>query len=167
MNKILTHKEISDEAERLRGDDKRIVFTNGCFDILHAGHVKYLAAARGEGDVLVVGLNSDKSVKLIKDERRPVINQTQRAEVLSALSCVDFITLFDEPDPSELIRNIRPDVLVKGGDWAEKDIVGADFVKQNGGKVIRVSLVPDVSTSIIIKRITELYGQPDFRNNSK
>ena len=158
MGKLLTNSEIICEASRLKKSGKSIVFTNGCFDILHAGHVRYLAAARAEGDVLVVGLNSDKSVKLIKDEKRPVVTQTQRAEVLSALSSVDFVTLFDEPDPSKLIQDVRPDVLVKGGDWAEKDIIGADFVRANGGKVVRVSLVPDISTSLIIKRIVELYS---------
>ncbi len=158
MNKILTHEEIAREAGRLKKAGKRIVFTNGCFDILHAGHVRYLAAARAEGDVLVVGLNSDKSVKLIKDGKRPIVTQTQRAEVISALSSVDFVILFDEPDPLKLIQDVRPDVLVKGGDWAEKDIIGADFVKANGGKVVRVSVVPDMSTSLIIKRIVELYS---------
>jgi rfaE bifunctional protein nucleotidyltransferase chain/domain len=158
LNKILTHEEIAREAGRLKKAGKRIVFTNGCFDILHAGHVRYLAAARAEGDVLVVGLNSDKSVKLIKDGKRPIVTQTQRAEVISALSSVDFVILFDEPDPLKLIQDVRPDVLVKGGDWAEKDIIGADFVKANGGKVVRVSVVPDMSTSLIIKRIVELYS---------
>ena len=158
MGKLLTNSEIICEASRLKKSGKSIVFTNGCFDILHAGHVRYLAAARAEGDVLVVGLNSDKSVKLIKDEKRPVVTQTQRAEVLSALSSVDFVTLFDEPDPLKLIQDVRPDVLVKGGDWVEKDIIGADFVRANGGKVVRVSVVPDISTSLIIKRIVELYG---------
>jgi len=158
LNKILTHEEIAREAGRLKKAGKRIDFTNGCFDILHAGHVRYLAAARAEGDILVVGLNSDKSVKLIKDGKRPIVTQTQRAEVISALSSVDFVILFDEPDPLKLIQDVRPDVLVKGGDWAEKDIIGADFVKANGGKVVRVSVVPDMSTSLIIKRIVELYS---------
>ena len=158
MGKLLTDSEIICEASRLKKSGKSIVFTNGCFDILHAGHVRYLAAARAEGDVLVVGLNSDKSVKLIKNEKRPIVTQTQRAEVLSALSSVDFVTLFDESDPLKLIQDVRPDVLVKGGDWAEKDIIGADFVRANGGKVVRVSVVPDISTSLIIKRIVELYG---------
>jgi len=168
MGKLLTKSEIAGEASRLKKAGKSIVFTNGCFDILHAGHVRYLAAARSEGDVLVVGLNSDKSVKLIKDEKkRPIITQTQRAEVLSALSSVDFVILFDEPDPLKLIQDVRPDVIVKGGDWAEKDIIGADFVKANGGKVVSVSLVPDMSTSIIIKRIVELYGQHGIGENSE
>ncbi|MBU1711544.1 MAG: D-glycero-beta-D-manno-heptose 1-phosphate adenylyltransferase [Proteobacteria bacterium] len=158
MNKILTHEEIARETSRLKKAGKSIVFTNGCFDILHAGHVRYLAAARAEGDILVVGLNSDKSVQLIKDDKRPIVTQAQRGEVLSALSSVDFVTLFNEPDPLKLIQVVKPDVLVKGGDWAEKDIIGAGFVKANGGKVVRVSMVPDISTSLIIKRIVELYS---------
>jgi len=167
MGKVLTKNEISEEVSRLKKAGKSIVFTNGCFDILHAGHVGYLAAARAEGDVLVVGLNSDKSVKMIKDEKRPIVTQMQRAEVLSALSSVDFVTLFDEPDPLKLIQDVRPDVLVKGGDWAEKDIIGAGFVMANGGKVVRVSVVPDISTSIIIKRILELYGQQGIGKSSE
>jgi len=167
MGKLLTNSEIAGEASRLKKAGKRIVFTNGCFDILHAGHVRYLAAARAEGDVLVVGLNSDKSVKSIKDKKRPIVTQTQRAEVLSALSSVDFVTVFDEPDPLKLIQDVRPDIIVKGGDWAEKDIVGADFVKANGGKVVRVSMVPDISTSLIIKRIVKLYSQPGIRKSPK
>jgi rfaE bifunctional protein nucleotidyltransferase chain/domain len=167
MGKVLTKSEITGEVSRLKKAGKCIVFTNGCFDILHAGHVGYLAAARAEGDVLVVGLNSDKSVKMIKDEKRPIVTQTQRAEVLSALSSVDFVTLFDEPEPLKLIQDVRPDVLVKGGDWAEKDIIGAGFVRANGGKVVRISVVPDISTSIIIKRILELYGQQGIGKSSE
>jgi rfaE bifunctional protein nucleotidyltransferase chain/domain len=167
MGKVLTKSEITGEVSRLKKAGKSIVFTNGCFDILHVGHVRYLAAARAEGDVLVVGLNSDKSVKMIKDEKRPIVTQTQRAEVLSALSSVDFVTLFDEPDPLKLIQDVRPDVLVKGGDWAEKDIIGAGFVRANGGKVVRVSVVPDISTSIIIKRIVELFGRQGIGKSSE
>ncbi|RPJ17757.1 MAG: D-glycero-beta-D-manno-heptose 1-phosphate adenylyltransferase [Desulfobacteraceae bacterium] len=156
MNKILTHEEIAWEAVQLKEAGKRVVFTNGCFDILHAGHVRYLTAARAEGDILVIGLNSDESVRLIKGEKRPIVPQTQRAEVLSGLSCVDYIVFFDEPDPSILIKDIAPDVLVKGGDWAEEDIIGADFVKAKGGRVVRISVVPGISTSSIIKRILEI-----------
>jgi len=167
MGKLLTKSEIAGEASRLKKAGKRIVFTNGCFDILHAGHVRYLEAARAEGDVLMVGLNSDESVKLIKDQKRPIVTQTQRLEVLSALSSVDFVILFDEPDPLKLIQDVMPDILVKGGDWAEKDIIGADFVKINGGKVVSVSLVPDISTSLIINRIVELYCQPGIKKSSE
>jgi len=158
MEKLLTNSEIAGETSRLKKDGKRIVFTNGCFDILHAGHVRYLAAAKAEGVILVVGLNSDESVRLIKGEKRLVVPQMQRAEVLSGLSCVDYVVLFDEPDPLNLIKNVRPDILVKGGDWSEEDIIGADFVKATGGSVVRVSVVPGISTSSIIKRILEISG---------
>lgn len=151
--KILGRKDLAEKANTLRRARKRIVFTNGCFDILHVGHVRYLASARNEGDVLVVGLNSDKSIKSIKKENRPIIPEDQRAEVLAGLWCVDYVTLFDEPDPLSLIQAVRPDVLVKGADWAETEIVGADFVTASGGKVIRVEMVPDISTSRIIQRI--------------
>ena len=143
------------EAHRAAGDC--IVFTNGCFDLLHAGHVRYLSAARAEGDLLVVGLNSDASVKRIKVPGRPVVPENQRAEVLSALACVDYVILFDEPDPGNLIRQIAPDVLVKGADWPEDHIIGADTVTARGGKVVRVPLVPEVSTSAIIRRIIERF----------
>ena len=139
------------EAERERG--RRVVFTNGCFDILHVGHVTYLEAARGCGDLLVVGLNSDRSVRTIKGEKRPVVTESQRARVLAALSCVDYVTIFDEPDPYNLISALRPHVLVKGADWAEADIIGADVVRENGGRVERIRLEPEISTSIIIEKI--------------
>ena len=161
MGKLLTNSEIAGEASRLKKAGKRIVFTNGCFDILHAGHVRYLSAARAEGDILVVGLNSDESVRLIKGEKRPVVSQMQRAEVLSGLSCVDYVVFFDEPDPLNLIKNVRPDILVKGGDWAEEDIIGADFVKATGGRVVRISMAPGISTSSIIKRILEISGNTE------
>jgi rfaE bifunctional protein nucleotidyltransferase chain/domain len=151
--KILNREELVKTATSVRSSGKRVVFTNGCFDILHAGHIRYLAAARSEGDALVVGLNSDASVKSIKTDNRPIIPEEQRAEVLAGLWCVDYVTLFDEPDPLALIEAVKPDVLVKGADWAEEKIVGAEFVKANGGRVVRVSMVPDISTSRIIQRI--------------
>lgn len=143
----------------LRNSGKQIVFTNGCFDILHAGHVRYLTGARSKGDVLVLGLNSDSSVKSIKPDNRPIVSQDQRAEVLAGLACVDYITIFDEPDPLALIRAIKPDILVKGADWEESEIIGSDVVKKYGGKVIRIEFVPDISTSKIIQRILKLYGK--------
>jgi rfaE bifunctional protein nucleotidyltransferase chain/domain len=155
--KILGWKDLAEKVNTLRSAGKRIVFTNGCFDILHVGHVRYLASARNEGDVLVVGLNSDKSIKSIKKENRPVIPEDQRAEVLAGLWCVDYVTLFDEPDPLSLIQAVRPDVLVKGADWAEEKIIGADFVRASGGMVARVEMVPDISTSRIIQRIIEIH----------
>jgi rfaE bifunctional protein nucleotidyltransferase chain/domain len=133
------------------------VFTNGCFDILHIGHVRYLQSAKAEGDILVIGLNSDRSVHIIKGEKRPVIGEQQRAEVLASVGFVDYIILFDEPDPHALIAAIAPDALVKGADWAEDHIVGADVVKAAGGRVVRVPVVPDVSTSRIIADIVRKY----------
>jgi len=156
--KILELRDLIVTLKSLRESGKRIVFTNGCFDILHVGHVRYLAEARAKGDVLVVGLNSDASVKSIKFDNRPVVIQDQRAEVLAGLACVDYITIFDEPDPLSLIQAIKPDVLVKGADWEETNIIGSDVVKAYGGKVVRIKLVPDISTSRIIQRILELYG---------
>lgn len=137
----------------IRRKNRTIVFTNGCFDILHAGHVRYLTAARREGDVLVVGLNSDASVRAVKGNDRPINGQVLRAEVLAGLWCVDWIVLFDQPDPLEVIRAVMPDVLVKGADWKDEEIIGADVVAAAGGRVVRVPLVKDVSTSRIIEKI--------------
>jgi D-beta-D-heptose 7-phosphate kinase/D-beta-D-heptose 1-phosphate adenosyltransferase len=160
-SKILKLSDLIQMLKDLRKSGKQIVFTNGCFDILHVGHVRYLAAARSEGDVLVVGLNSDASVKSIKPDNRPIVTQEQRAEVLAGLAVVDFITIFDESDPMPLIRAIKPDILVKGADWKEKEIVGADVVKAYGGKVVRVEVVPGISTSRIIRRIVKRYQTED------
>jgi rfaE bifunctional protein nucleotidyltransferase chain/domain len=158
LSKIVTMEVLVAKLDAVRTAGKKVVFTNGCFDILHVGHVRYLEAARGEGDLLVVGLNSDASVHLIKGGRRPIINQDQRAEVLASLGCVDFVIVFEEADPMMLIRTLKPDILVKGADWEHDQIVGAEFVESNGGRVVRISLVPDASTSEIIQRIVERYG---------
>jgi len=158
-SKILKLKDLMQTLKGLRNSGKQIVFTNGCFDILHAGHVRYLTGARSKGDVLVLGLNSDSSVKSIKPDNRPIVSQDQRAEVLAGLACVDYITIFDEPDPLALIRAIKPDILVKGADWEESEIIGSDVVKKYGGKVVRIEFVPDISTSKIIQRILKLYGK--------
>jgi rfaE bifunctional protein nucleotidyltransferase chain/domain len=158
-SKILKLSDLVKVLESLREAGKRIVFTNGCFDILHAGHVRYLAAARSKGDILVLGLNSDISVKSIKPENRPIVSQDQRAEVLAGLACVDYITIFDEPDPLALIQTIKPDVLIKGADWKEAEIIGSNVVKSYGGKVIRIEVVPGISTSLIIQKILKLYGR--------
>ena len=136
---------------------RQVIFTNGCFDILHVGHVRYLAAAREAGDLLVVGLNSDRSVRLIKGADRPIITQNQRAEVLAGLGCVDFVVLFDEPDPLMLIQALNPNVLVKGEDWSEDRIIGANHVKSKGGQVVRVRFADNMSTSGIIDRIVATY----------
>lgn len=150
-------RTLADRLEDLRSDGKRVVFTNGCFDILHIGHVRYLSAARNQGDLLVVGLNSDQSVRLIKGERRPIVAQDKRSEILASLQFVDYVTLFNEPDPLKLIQLLKPTILVKGADWDADEIIGADFVKANGGSVVRVTLVQDASTSGIIAKILDRY----------
>jgi len=166
LSKIIQREDLAQTMKTVRASGEKVVFTNGCFDILHVGHVRYLAAAKSEGNVLVVGLNSDESVKSIKRENRPIIPQEERAEVLSSLWCVDYITLFDEPDPLSLIEVVQPDVLVKGADWPEEEIIGADFVKANGGRVVRVSVVSGVSTSQIIQQIIKKC-RFDKRNSAK
>jgi D-beta-D-heptose 7-phosphate kinase/D-beta-D-heptose 1-phosphate adenosyltransferase len=155
LSKILELHELMQELKSSRRSGKSVVFTNGCFDILHVGHVRYLSEAKANGDILVVGLNSDASVKTIKGTYRPIVEQKQRAKVLAGLECVDYVTVFNEPDPLTLIQTIKPDVLVKGADWAEEDIVGADFVKSKGGKVVRITFMPGVSTSHIINKIMQ------------
>lgn len=157
---ICSRPRLLEAIKAHRQKDKTIVFTNGCFDLLHVGHVRYLADAAEQGDILVVGVNSDASVKAIKPDNRPIVPAAQRAEVLAALACVNYITIFDEPDPGELIAAIVPDVLVKGADWAEAGIIGADVVKNAGGRVQRVALAPGVSTTAIIKKILSLYNSP-------
>jgi rfaE bifunctional protein nucleotidyltransferase chain/domain len=156
-SKVIELNDFLKKLKSFRRAGKRIVFTNGCFDILHIGHVRYLQSAKAEGDILVIGLNSDRSVHIIKGEKRPVIGEQQRAEVLASMAVVDYIILFDEPDPHRLIAAVAPDVLVKGADWAEEHIVGADGVKAGGGRVVRVPVVPDVSTSRIIEDIVRKY----------
>lgn len=144
-------------AARLRREGKKIVFTNGCFDILHVGHVRYLRKARSLGDVLVVGLNTDRSVREIKGEKRPVVPQEERAEVLAALEFVDYVVLFDEPDPLRLISALKPDVLVKGADWTKKRIIGGELVEKSGGRITRIPLVPGASSTGVIERIIKSY----------
>lgn len=139
-----------------RDRKERIVFTNGCFDILHAGHVRYLKQARALGDCLVVGLNSDSSVKRLKGSERPIVPQEERAELLSALACVDYVLIFDEDTPIELIKDVKPDVLVKGGDWSIDQIVGAPFVSSYGGEVKSLPFHQGHSTTNIIEKIRQL-----------
>ena len=142
----------------LKRQGKRIVFTNGCFDILHVGHIRYLSQARKLGDILVVGLNTDRSVRTIKGEKRPLVCENERAEVLSALKVVDYVVLFDEPDPLALIKALKPSILVKGADWPEDKIIGADVIKQSGGRVVRIPLVPGSSSTNLIEKIIKAYG---------
>jgi rfaE bifunctional protein nucleotidyltransferase chain/domain len=139
------------QKEREKG--KKIVFTNGCFDIIHAGHVDYLEKAKSLGDFLVVGLNSDESVKRLKGPTRPVNPVDQRKKVLQALKPVDLVIIFEEDTPERLIKEIKPDILVKGGDWKIENIVGADFVMSYGGKVYTIDFVYDTSTTKIIEKI--------------
>ncbi|PIQ93199.1 MAG: D-glycero-beta-D-manno-heptose 1-phosphate adenylyltransferase [Nitrospirae bacterium CG_4_10_14_0_8_um_filter_41_23] len=151
MGKILNWNELKEAVDRLKADGKKIVFTNGCFDIIHIGHIRCLKEAKALGDVLVVGLNSDRSVSLIKSNR-PINPQNHRAEILSSLEMVDYVILFDEETPYELIKLLQPDVLVKGGDWKKEDIVGSDIAK----KTYSLPYVKDISTSGIIERIKRL-----------
>jgi len=153
--KIYPLSELRSIIHTLKEQGKTIVFTNGCFDILHAGHVQYLQEAKKQGDILVIGLNSDRSVSSIKGPKRPIVEEQHRAFVLAGLSCVDYITIFDDPDPFYLISQLKPHKLVKGADWAECDIVGADLVKKEGGQVARIHLVPNISTTEIIQRIVQ------------
>lgn len=155
--KIFEREALRQKVQALKRAGKRIVFTNGCFDLLHIGHIRYLKAARAEGDLLVVGVNSDRSVREIKEPGRPVVPENERAEVLASLACVDFVTLFDEPDPLVTIRSLVPDVLVKGADWEEDAIVGRDVVEARGGRVVRIPLTEGASTTRIIEKILANY----------
>ncbi|MFA6636092.1 MAG: D-glycero-beta-D-manno-heptose 1-phosphate adenylyltransferase [Candidatus Omnitrophota bacterium] len=154
--KIFTRDDLVKRVRELRESDIRVGFTNGCFDILHLGHVRYLRKASDECDILIVGVNSDRSVKALKGPDRPVNGEKARAEVLSELSCVGLLTIFDEDTPLELIKAVMPDVIFKGGDWKESEIVGADEVKRNGGRVMTISYVQGFSTTGIISRICAL-----------
>ncbi len=158
-NKILEREVLKETVRSLKEGGNKIVFTNGCFELLHIGHVQYLQAARAEGDILVVGMNSDHSVRQIKGPRRPVVPENERAEVLASLACVDFVSLFDEPDPLAIISSLLPDVLVKGADWAEDAIVGRDIVEAHGGRVVRIPLTQGASTTSIIEKILANYGK--------
>lgn len=150
---IVSQKLCEQICNELRNSAKKIVFTNGCFDIIHAGHCSYLRQARALGDVLIVGLNNDPSVQKLKGDGRPLNNETDRGEVLLALKSVDYVCVFGEDTPQKLIELIKPDILVKGGDYTEETIVGADFVKENGGKVVVIPFVDGKSTTGIIKKM--------------
>ena len=150
---LYTKEEFKKIREKLSAEFESVVFTNGCFDILHRGHVEYLNQAKELGDYLIIGLNSDSSVKKLKGDDRPVNNESDRAFVLSNLKCVDAVIIFEEDTPYDLIKTVKPDFLVKGGDWKEEQIVGSDIVKSNGGKVISLKFVDSYSTSDIIERI--------------
>ncbi|HYA88763.1 MAG TPA: D-glycero-beta-D-manno-heptose 1-phosphate adenylyltransferase [Nitrospirota bacterium] len=157
--KIKTVAELCPLLDILRSTGKKIIFTNGCFDIIHTGHTRYLAQAKSYGDLLVVAVNSDTSVRKIKGEKRPINTQADRMEVLAALEAVDYVTIFDEPDPYRVISELKPDVLVKGGDWPIEKIIGRDVVEASGGRVINVPFVAGASTSGIIEKILKTYGE--------
>jgi len=154
-HKIISFKEISNRVLSWRNESKKLVFTNGCFDILHSGHVRYLQTAAGFGDILVIGLNSDSSVRKLKGSHRPIITQADRAYILSAIEAIDYIVIFGEETPAKLIQIVIPDVLVKGGDYTAEDVVGYDTVKENGGCVKIVPFVEGKSTSGIFNSILE------------
>lgn len=153
-DKLVTKAELLPLLERARREKQRIVFTNGCFDLMHIGHTRYLQAAKALGDILVVGVNSDASVKSLKKAPdRPIVGEAQRAEVVAALGCVDYVVMFPEPDPLNLITALQPDVLVKGGDWPIDHIIGREVVERRGGTVKTIPLVPGMSTTALIQRI--------------
>jgi rfaE bifunctional protein nucleotidyltransferase chain/domain len=159
MGKILGWEALKEEVERHRRRGEKIAFTNGCFDILHVGHVRYLKEARATGDLLVLGLNSDLSVRAIKGEKRPLVPEQERAEVVAALAAVDYVTLFDEETPLRLIEHLRPDCLVKGADWKEEAVVGRDAVRSWGGRVVLIPFVEGASTTNIVEKIRQVYRE--------
>ncbi len=153
MRKVLSIAEAVALVEHLRHAGKEVVLTNGVFDLLHPGHVRYLQEARREGDALIVAVNSDRSVRAIKGPSRPVNSEAERAEVLAALACVDAVVVFDEDDPQRVVSRLQPDVLVKGADWAKEAIIGRETVEARGGRVVRIPLADGHSTSAIIEKI--------------
>jgi D-beta-D-heptose 7-phosphate kinase/D-beta-D-heptose 1-phosphate adenosyltransferase len=156
--KIKSRSELKNLIPKLKTEGKTLVFTNGCFDILHLGHIRYLKEAKKLGDVLVVGLNSDSSVRKIKGAPRPYVGEEERAEILAALECIDYITIFEEPTPKELIAAIKPDIHVKGGDYRVEQLVEAETVKAHGGRVVVVSQTKGKSTSSLIEKILRRKG---------
>ena len=157
-NKIVNREQLKKELDRLRSKGKRVVFTNGCFDILHVGHARYLKEAKKTGDVLVLALNSDASVRAIKGETRPLIPEEERAYMVASLEAVDYVTIFSETTPLELIDYLMPDVLVKGGDWAEENVVGRESIRKWGGKVVIIPEIEGASTTNIVEKIRRTYS---------
>ena len=155
--KLKSPKALKKILLRLKAKGKKIVFTNGCFDLLHYGHVKYLEDAKKAGDILVVALNSDASVRKIKGKKRPIVKLADRARVVAGLESVDFVTIFKEATPLELIKLLKPDILVKGSDWKKADIVGADILKRYGGEVSTIRFIKGCSTTKLIKKIAQDY----------
>jgi rfaE bifunctional protein nucleotidyltransferase chain/domain len=159
MSSSASLQEIKKIRLKLKAEGKKVVFTHGVFDLIHSGHVDYLSKAKKLGDVLIVGLNSDDSVKRIKGDKRPILNQEERAFILSNIKPVDYVVVFEEDTPANLISEIIPDILVKGADWAVEKIVGKDIVEKNGGKVMNIEFVNDQSTSRIIELIVKRYSK--------
>ncbi|MBN1364718.1 MAG: D-glycero-beta-D-manno-heptose 1-phosphate adenylyltransferase [Syntrophaceae bacterium] len=157
MNKILDKKALLKKLNALRKKGKKIAFTNGCFDILHVGHIRYLREAKKNADVLVLALNSDSSVRSIKGKKRPLMTEKERAEILAALEFIDFVTIFPESTPLKLINFLKPDVLIKGGDWPKDKVVGREDVVKWGGKVVIIPEVEGKSTTNIVEKIKKLY----------
>ena len=155
--KMWERKALAPECARLRAAGKKIVFTNGAFDLMHAGHATYLQFARNQGDVLVVALNTDASVRRYKGDKRPIVDENNRARMMAALECVDYVTWFDEDEPKELIAELQPDVLVKAEDWAHY-VSGRDIVEARGGKVVLAPMVAGLSTTKLIEKIVKAYG---------
>jgi len=156
---IVTLEQMLDIRTKLRSENKKVIFTNGCFDILHSGHIDYLSKSKKLGDILIVGVNSDSSIKRIKGDKRPIMNEVDRAFILSNIKAVDYVVLFDEDTPAKIISQIIPDILVKGADWEIARIIGRDVVEKNGGEVKTISFVNDISTSKIIDIILKRYSQ--------
>jgi D-glycero-beta-D-manno-heptose 1-phosphate adenylyltransferase len=156
--KIVERSDLAAECARLRAAGQKIVFTNGCFDLVHAGHATYLQFARSQGDVLVVGLNTDASVRRYKGAQRPLVDEQNRARLMAALECVDYVTWFDEDEPQALIGELQPDVLVKAADWAHY-VSGRDLVEARGGKVVLAPMVEGLSTTKLIDKIVGAYGK--------
>lgn len=152
-------EELKRIVNKLKKEGKKVVFTNGCFDILHLGHVKYLEEAKKLGDILIVGVNSDKSVRILKGEERPIMPEEERAEILAALECVDYVVIFYETNPENLIAQLKPDIHIKGGDYAMDEIPESKLVESLGGKTVILKEIEGKSTSNIIQKILRLYGE--------
>ena len=159
MGRVLSREALASESLRLRGEGRSLVFTNGVFDLLHVGHLRYLRLARALGDALAVGLNADACVKRLKGDKRPILPEAERAELLAALTCVDYVCIFEEDDPRALIKVVVPQILVKGGDWPVEKILGRDTVEAAGGKVLSLPFVEGRSTTAIVRDIAEKYGK--------
>ncbi|MCM8823483.1 MAG: adenylyltransferase/cytidyltransferase family protein [Candidatus Omnitrophica bacterium] len=160
MNKIKNLKELKNIAKNLKSKGNKLVFTNGCFDLIHPGHIKILKEAKKQGDILIVGINSDSSIKKIKGNLRPILNQNARVEIISSIEYVDYVTIFDEPTPYRIIKTLKPDILVKGGDWYNKKVIGETMVD----KVYFVKLLKGYSSTKLIEKILNKYGKHNQTN---